>query len=217
MNGSAPIIPECNATAQPLLIATHNTHKTREIQQILGGIFCVTDLTSHPEMPVATESGATFDENARIKATEASRRFSGLVLADDSGLEVDALNGAPGVRSARYAGEDADDERNRERLRAELLRINADGRKQTARFRCVMALARSGKVIATFEGSVEGAIINQPKGERGFGYDSLFVPEDYTETFAQLSAEVKNRISHRARALEQARDFLRFLTRFNAR
>lgn len=216
MNGSSPI-RERESAAQPMLIATHNAHKTREIQQILGDMFLVTDLTSHPEMPVVIESGATFDENAQIKAAEASRVFSGLALADDSGLEVDALDGAPGVRSARYAGEDADDERNRQRLLAELSRVGAGDHKQTARFRCVIALARSGKIIATFDGSVEGTIIHEPRGDGGFGYDPLFVPEGYAETFAQLSAEVKNRISHRARALAKARDFLSVSTHSNAR
>src|SRR2546423_8996356 len=185
------------STGQSLLIATHNAHKTREIQQILGRRFAVSDLTTRPEIPPAVESGATFEDNAKIKAVEASRSAPGvLVLADDSGLEVDALGGAPGVRSARYAGENADDARNRQRLLDELSRVNARGRQRAARFRCVMALARDGEIIGTFEGSVEGVVINAPKGNGGFGYDALFVPDGYCETFAQLAAEVKNRISH---------------------
>ena len=194
----------------PILIATHNAHKTREIQQILGADFRVSDLNAHPHFPATVESGETFEENAKLKAVEASRSFAGLVLADDSGFEVDALDGAPGVRSARYAGEDADDARNRQRLLAEFARVRVNTPEQrTARFRCVIALARDGKVIATFDGAVEGVIVDEPKGAGGFGYDPLFVPDGYDETFAQLPADVKNRISHRGRALQKAVEFLR--------
>jgi len=191
-----------------LLIATRNTHKTKEIAQILGSRFNVTDLASHPEIPATVESGTTFRENAALKAVEASRIFPGLVLSDDSGLEVDALGGAPGVYSARYAGEDSDDVRNRKRLLEELDRAGAKDGTRTARFRCVMALAEGGQVTGLFEGVVEGRIIGHEKGDGGFGYDSLFVPEGYTETFAELSDEIKNRESHRSRALEKVRDHL---------
>jgi len=193
---------------RPLLIATRNAHKTREIAQIFGARFAVTDLTAHPELPATVESGSTFLENATLKAVEASRFFAGLVLSDDSGLEVDALGGAPGVYSARYAGEDSDDARNRKRLLEELARVEAKGAARTARFRCVMALAENGSVTGLFEGSVEGVIIDTEKGEGGFGYDSLFVPEGYGETFAELPDEIKNRGSHRARALQKVSDFL---------
>lgn len=199
---------------EPLLIATRNAHKTREIQQILGARFAVTDLTTQPEIPVTIESGATFQENAVLKALDASRYFDGLVLADDSGLEVDALDGAPGVRSARYAGDESDDALNRRRLLAELQRVDARGRDRSARFRCAMALARKNEVVATFEGTIDGVIIHQEKGDGGFGYDSLFVPDGYCKTFAELSAEIKNRESHRARALEQV---IAFLSRSAAR
>lgn len=193
-----------------LLVATKNAHKTGEIQAVLGSGFVVTDLTAHPEISSPEETGTTFEENAAIKALAASAKFDGLVLADDSGLEVDILDGAPGVRSARYAGEDATDADNRERLLQELERIGAKGKRPSGRFHCVLVLARNGKVLGTFHGSVEGVIIDKPQGNGGFGYDPLFVPEGYSETFAQLPAEVKNQLSHRGKALEKLHRELAF-------
>lgn len=211
----ASILTELTAM-QTLLIATHNAHKTGEIRKILGANFTVSDLTAHPEILPTVESGATFSENAALKAQEASRIFSGLVLADDSGLEVDALDGAPGIYSARYAARfasesadgNSDDAENRKKLLEELAKTGARGKARSARFRCVIALAREGSLLATFEGAVEGTIINEEKGAGGFGYDPLFVPQGFCETFAQLDAEVKNRISHRARALKKCREAL---------
>ncbi|MEA3187623.1 MAG: XTP/dITP diphosphohydrolase, partial [Chthoniobacter sp.] len=164
-----------------LLVATHNAGKTREIREILGPSFHVTDLHAHPTIKPALETGATFEENAGLKALEASRVVAGLVLADDSGLQVDALDGAPGVRSARYAGENATDAENRELLLRELAHRSVRGRERSARFRCVLALAEGGVLVCTFEGAVEGVIINAPRGAGGFGYDSLFVPDGYCE------------------------------------
>lgn len=192
-----------------LLIATKNAHKTAEIRAMMGAEWEVTDLTAHPEIPSPEETGETFAENAAIKALAAAEQFKGLVLSDDSGLEVDALDGAPGVRSARYAGADATDADNRARLLKELEGIGARGKARTARFRCVMVLAEAGRLLGTFDGAVEGIIVNQEKGAGGFGYDPLFVPEGYCETFGQLPAEVKNQLSHRARALEKVRSFLK--------
>ena len=189
-----------------LLIATKNTHKTTEIRAILGDGWEVTDLNAHPEIIAPEETGATFAENAAIKALAASRLFAGLVMADDSGLEVDALGGAPGVRSARYAGEDATDADNRAKLLAALADVR--GKARTARFHCALALAADGEVRATFDGAVEGVIINAERGDGGFGYDALFVPKGHCETFAQLPGTLKNQLSHRARALEKARAFL---------
>ncbi|HSI13523.1 MAG TPA: RdgB/HAM1 family non-canonical purine NTP pyrophosphatase [Chthoniobacter sp.] len=191
-----------------LLIATKNAHKVQEIRAILGSDWDVTDLNAHPEVPAPEETGATFAENAAIKAVAASKLFPGYVLSDDSGLEVDALGGAPGVISARYAGRSATDADNRVKLLRELAADSVRGKARSARFRCVMCAARDGRVLETFDGAVEGIIINQEKGEGGFGYDSLFVPDGYCETFGQLSAEVKNRESHRARALAKAHAFL---------
>ena len=189
-----------------LLIATRNAHKTLEIQAILRGDWQVADLNAHPEMPSPEETGETFAENAAIKAVAASRLVSGWVLADDSGLEVDALAGAPGVRSARYAGPGATDAGNRAKLLGALASVR--GKARSARFCCAMALAKGGSVAATFEGAIEGVIVNGERGEGGFGYDALFVPEGHCETFAQLPASVKNVLSHRARALEKAAAFL---------
>ena len=189
-----------------LLIATKNAHKTAEIRAILGNGWDVSDLNAHPEVAAPEETGATFAENAAIKALAASRLFHGLVLADDSGLEVDALAGAPGVRSARYAGAQATDAGNRAKLLREL--ATTRGKARSARFRCALALAEAGTVRATFDGAVEGVIINAERGEGGFGYDALFVPADHCETFAQLPVAAKNQLSHRARALEKAHVFL---------
>lgn len=186
-----------------LLVATKNAHKTSEIRAILGETWEVTDLTAHPEVPAPEETGATFDENARIKAEAASRVFAGLVLSDDSGLEVDALGGAPGVNSAIYAGTHGDDAANRARIIRELATTTAP-EPWTARFRCTMAIAEAGRTIATFDGRVEGRVIAEERGAGGFGYDPLFIPDGHTETFGDLPAEVKNALSHRARALTQA-------------
>lgn len=189
-----------------ILIATTNTHKTEEIAAILGKEFSVHDLREHRDWPPVEETGATFEHNARLKAVAASLRFDGLVLADDSGLEVDALQGTPGVRSARYAGEHATGADNRARLLAELERVEARGKQRSGRFRCVIALARQGEVLAVFSGAVEGVIVNTEKGSGGFGYDSLFVPNGCCETFAELPAETKNALSHRGRALSRLKE-----------
>ena len=182
-----------------LLIATRNAHKTGEIRAILGPTWEVTDLTAHPDVPSPEETGATFAENAEIKALAASRVFDGIVLADDSGLEVDALDGAPGVRSARYAGPGATNADHRAKLLHSLDGIR--GKARSGRFCCAMVLAKAGAVLGTFEGAVEGVIVNGERGEGGFGYDALFVPEGHCKTFAQLPPSIKNALSHRARAL----------------
>ena len=189
-----------------LLIATRNAHKTLEIRAILGPAWEVADLNAHPDVPSPEETGETFAENAAIKAQSASRVFDGLVLADDSGLEVDALAGAPGVRSARYAGPGATDADNRAKLLRALDGVR--GKERSARFRCAIVLAQAGGAMGTFEGAVEGVIVNGERGEGGFGYDALFVPEGHCETFAQLPSTTKNSLSHRARALSQAAAFL---------
>lgn len=184
-----------------------------EIAAILGPAWAVEDLTNRPEIPSPEETGATFAENAAIKAVAASQLYEGYVLADDSGLEVDALQGAPGVRSARYAGEEATDAENRSRLVGELRALAlAPGADLSARFRCVMALARHGAVAGNAEGAVEGKITLTEQGSGGFGYDCLFIPEGYTQTFGELPAEVKNALSHRSRALQALRSELEKLT-----
>jgi len=182
-----------------LLVSTRNAHKVAEIREILGSAFEVLDLSTISGVGEVEETGVTFEENATLKALAVSGHFDGWVIADDSGLEVDALDGAPGVWSARFSGSGATDASNRALLLEKLEGVR--GKERSARFRCVIVLARAGRKFAAFGGSVEGVIINQEKGAGGFGYDPLFVPEGHCETFAQLGADVKNALSHRARAL----------------
>jgi XTP/dITP diphosphohydrolase len=182
-----------------LLLATRNTHKTREIQQILGPGFAVSDLCVHPEIPEIHENGKSFQENATLKAVAASKHFPGIVVADDSGLEVDVLGGAPGIFSARYAGQEATDKQNIEKLLTDLTRMGTKA-KRSARFRCVIALAWNGELLGMVEGTVDGTIAEQARGWHGFGYDPIFVPHGFERTFAELSADLKNTISHRAKA-----------------
>lgn len=182
-----------------LLLATRNSHKTREIAEILGAEFDVRDLTGAVELPVVEETGLTFEANAILKAVETSKHFLGLVVADDSGLEVDALGGAPGVFSARYSGEHATGAANVAKLLGELR--GCDPGLLSARFRCSLALAQEGTLLETFAGVVEGTIVDAPRGEGGFGYDPVFQPRGYDQTFGELPAAEKNRISHRARAI----------------
>lgn len=189
---------------QALLVATGNSHKTGEIRTLLGSGYAVSDLKAHPDLPEVEETGATFLENATLKAVEISKQVRGLVLSDDSGLEVDALDGEPGVYSARYAGQAGNDAANN----AKLLQAMEGVENRTARFRCVMVIAEDGDVLASFDGTVEGRVLGELRGEGGFGYDPLFVPEGYEQTFAELGANIKNQLSHRARALEKAARWL---------
>jgi len=184
---------------QDLLVATGNSHKTAEIRAILGAGYVVSDLKAHPELPEVEETGSTFLENATLKAVEISKQVEGLILSDDSGLEVDALGGEPGVYSSRYAGEAGNDVANNKKLLHELQ--GKDSR--TARFRCVMVLAQDGEVLASFDGAVEGRMLSELHGEGGFGYDPLFVPDGYDQTFSQLSEGIKNQLSHRAVAMQK--------------
>ena len=189
---------------QRLIIATRNAHKTAEIRAMAGGRFEVLDVTSFPECPEIAETGSTFLENARLKALGISRLIEGRVLSDDSGLEVDALGGAPGVWSSSFGGEEGNHARNNARLLEEL-RGRSDRR---ARFRCTMVLAADGRELAHFSGTVEGRIIEDPRGTQGFGYDPLFIPEGHQATFAELGEDVKNTLSHRSRALTQVMTYL---------
>jgi len=191
-----------------LLVATRNAHKTEEIQGILGPQFNVTDLAAHPEIPHIAESGTTFQENALLKAVAVSKRMPGFVIADDSGLEVEALGGAPGIHAARYAGMNATDQEKTDKLLEELTRVGATKNARRARFRCVLALACKGNVLGAFEGIIEGQIVDRPHGSHGFGYDPIFMPEGFQQTFGELAPAEKNQLSHRARALERLRTFL---------
>jgi XTP/dITP diphosphohydrolase len=161
-------------------------------------------LSAEADAPEIEETGATFEENAILKAVGISQRFPGLVVGDDSGLEVDALEGAPGVYSARYSGPGAKDSDNIALLLSELHKLSLD-RPRSARFRCVLALARDGELIEFFEGAIEGAIVEPPRGSGGFGYDPVFQPAGLAETFGEIAPEKKNRISHRANAIRLLR------------
>jgi XTP/dITP diphosphohydrolase len=191
-----------------LLFATRNAHKTAEIQTILGEQFQVNDLAEHPEIPHIAETGRTFEDNAILKAVTVSKHIPGFVVADDSGLEVDALGGAPGIYSARYAGPDASDHEKIEKLLEQLGGVTATKDARRARFHCVLALARKGEVLGMFEGLVEGRIADRPRGSHGFGYDPIFIPNGFQRSFGELQPAEKNRLSHRARALEKLGAFL---------
>lgn len=188
-----------NSQKLKLVVATRNAHKTQEIREMIGDRYDVTDATDYPDLPQAEETGTTFLENATLKALAVSKAVDGWVLSDDSGLEVDALDGRPGVWSSSFGGEEGNHAKNNERLMREM----ADQTLRSARFRCVMVLANGGEVKADFAGAVEGTITDRPSGKGGFGYDPLFVPEGYDQSFAELGAEVKNDMSHRGRALSQ--------------
>ncbi len=184
--------------AMRFIIATRNTHKLEEIRAIFNfqGLEACSAL-DFPELPDTVEDRDTLEGNAIKKAEELCEATGLMALADDSGLEVEALDGAPGVYSARYAGEPCSYENNNTKLLREL-----DGKEnRRARFRTVMALARPGEEPLTVEGICKGTIIEELRGDHGFGYDPLFVPEGFDQTFAELPAETKNKISHRARAL----------------
>ncbi len=193
-----------------LVIATHNAHKTEEFRALLGEAWAVEDLRAHAHLTPPEETGSTFEENAAIKALAASAELGPevLVVADDSGLEVDALGGRPGIFSARYAGPGAGDRGNLEKVLGELAAAGVRGKERSGRFRCVLVAARAGQVLATVSGSLEGILANEARGEGGFGYDPAFIPDGYCETFGQLPADVKNRLSHRARALAALKERL---------
>ena len=219
-----------------LLIATRNAHKVGEIQAILGATFRCLTLKEFPAAPPVVEDAETFAGNATKKATELARWLAGnpklatqnskvdFVLADDSGLEVDALNGAPGVHSARFAALDKSENSHDADNNAKLLRLLKDvpPEKRAARFRCVIALVPvpPGKVESAspvcfadefeaqvFDGACEGRIQSAASGQGGFGYDPLFVPDGFNESFAELGEEVKNQLSHRAKALAKLKKF----------
>jgi len=185
-----------------LLLATRNQHKKRELQELLSDLeIDILTLDDIEPLPEVKEDGTTFEENAVKKACETAQNSGWLSLADDSGLEVDALQGKPGVHSARFAGEGASDEANNAKL-LELLKDVPDS-ERTARFVCVMALCDPSGSLHTVRGECEGHIIRIPSGAGGFGYDPLFVPRGYDQTYAQLSAWAKNNISHRGAALQK--------------
>ena len=183
-----------------LLIASRNQKKKNELQQILGQLnFELLSLEDLPPLPEVEEDGLTFADNAIKKAVTVAQQTGLLTLADDSGLVVDALQGAPGIFSARYAGVEANDEKNNRKLLLAMQDIADSDR--TARFVCVIALSTPAGNLRTVEGACEGMIGKTLKGSGGFGYDPLFIPTGFESCFAELSPQIKNTISHRAKAL----------------
>lgn len=182
-------------------MATNNAGKVAEFRERLSqsGLKLLTPDELAVDFHVE-ENGSTYEENARLKAREALRLTGLPALGDDSGIEVDALGGAPGLRSARFAGDNADDKANRDLLLGRL----ADAADRRARFRCLLVLALPSGEEHVFEGACEGRIALSESGDRGFGYDPIFVPDGYEQTMAELAPEVKNRISHRGRAVAAA-------------
>ena len=199
------------APLERLIVATRNQKKTIEIREMLEGICEVIDVTEleaeGKSLPEIEETGTTFAENATLKAVGISKEVAGLVLADDSGLEVDGLNGEPGVWSSSYGGEEGNHLKNNARLERELPSVPEE--KRTGRFRCVMVLAKGGELLGEFAGAVEGRLLEKPQGSEGFGYDPYFVPEGHEKTFAELGSDIKNGMSHRGRALRQVVEYLR--------
>ncbi|TYO96137.1 XTP/dITP diphosphatase [Desulfallas thermosapovorans] len=193
--------------SDPIVLATRNEGKVRELQQLLTGTgFAVVSLACHPNVPEVVEDGDTFEANAVKKAREVAVAVGRITLADDSGLVVDYLDGAPGVHSARFAGQEHDDTANN--LKLLQLLDGVPRQKRTARFCCVVALATPDGQVATTQGTCEGVIIETPRGENGFGYDPLFLVPEYNRTFAELDSSTKNAISHRGRALQKVKAIL---------
>ncbi len=189
---------------KPIVFATNNTHKLAELRQMLGQRFEVlslSDIDCHDDIP---ETGSTFEENALLKARWVKDRYGYDCFADDSGLEVDALGGRPGIHSARYAGEHGDSNANN----ALLLRELEGYTDRTARFRCTIALLVGDYEPRFFNGTVEGSIIEHPDGSQGFGYDPLFRPDGWDCTFAQAAPERKNAVSHRGKAVSELVKYL---------
>jgi XTP/dITP diphosphohydrolase len=200
-----------NKEPSTLLVATANPGKVRELSRLLASApLRFIGLSDLPSMDEVSETGATFAENARLKATGYAKRSGHWSLADDSGLEVDALDGRPGAHSARYGGADASYAEKIRLLLAEMAEEQAASR--SARFRCSMAISDPhGKIVFETVGVCEGTIANAPSGSNGFGYDPIFIPVGYSQTFGELDDAIKEQISHRARA---SREIIRYLLDF---
>ena len=186
-----------------LIFVTHNAHKSEEVKAIVGNNFNVKNLSDINMFDEIPETGSTFKENALQKAQYLYDKLKCNCFADDSGLSVDALNGEPGVLSARYAGEPSNSQRNTEKL----LNVLKDETNRKAQFITVIAVILDGETYF-FEGIIHGTITKSPQGEGGFGYDPIFIPDGYDKTFAELPADVKNKISHRAIAMEKFKQFI---------
>ncbi len=186
-----------------LVIASTNMHKIREFRSMLKGVpgLDLLSLLDFPDYVQPPEEGLTFEENAILKAVHAAKTLGKWVIADDSGLVVPALQGKPGVYSARYAGEKATDKENRKKLLQDMARLPEEQR--TAYFECDIALAAPDGLKKCVKGTCEGAIALEEKGGKGFGYDSLFIKHEYGKTFGELGEDIKNRVSHRKKAVDK--------------
>ena len=185
-----------------IIAATHNLHKLEEYRKLLDGQDLeIVSLNDYPEYDEPEENGKTFEENADIKSLSAANYCDTLAFADDSGLEVEALDNAPGIYSSRYAENDP----------ARIARIlkELEGKdNRRARFVCVISIAFNKEIVGSFRGEVYGTIIDAPRGENGFGYDPIFMPDGFDKTFGEMSDEEKNKISHRANAIEKVIEFV---------
>lgn len=190
-----------------IIIATKNAGKVKEFEEFFAPYkITVKSLLDFENLPDVEETGTTFEENAALKAEQIAVHVQAPVLADDSGLMIDALDGRPGIYSARYAGEEKNDQANIDKVLDELQDVPEE--KRTARFICVLAIAEPGKETIFRTGYCEGKIASEQKGTNGFGYDPIFIPDGYDETLGQLAPEVKNQISHRKNALDQLKELL---------
>jgi len=189
-----------------LVLASSNVHKIRELREMLKSYkrlqhLDILSLLNFPDYKAPPEDGATFKENVEIKALDAAKKLGQWVIADDSGLVIPALQGAPGVYSARYAGEEATDAENRQKLLKQMQGLQDIQR--TGYFECWLSLASPEGIKKTVSGTCEGLILEEEKGRNGFGYDPLFIKHDYDKTFSELDEQTKNKISHRRKALEK--------------
>lgn len=190
-----------------IVVASRNKKKVEELRRILEGPnLTLLSINDFPELEEVVEDGETFEENALKKARYVCRKTGIPALADDSGLEVESLGGKPGVRSARYAGENATDEDNVRKLLEEMKEIPMENRK--ARFVCLIALVFPNGEERVFFGCVNGTIAKEPRGKFGFGYDPVFIPNGYERTFAEMTPEEKDKLSHRREALDKLKKFL---------
>ena len=189
-----------------LVFATHNQHKLSELQGILGNRFSLISLDDLKHVQEIDETGKTLIENALLKAKFIFNQYHMSTFADDTGLEIDALNGAPGVFSARFAGEEKSSINNMNKV----LDLMKTTQNRAARFKTVIALIINGNEYL-FEGTVNGQILEKPRGINGFGYDPIFQPEGFSQSFAEMDSKTKNKISHRAKAVEQLTHFLHTL------
>ena len=191
-----------------IIIATKNKGKAKEFETMFAPLgYRVLTMLDLEDAADVEETGKTFEENAILKSEALSRQYNTIVVADDSGLMIDALDGRPGVYSARYAGENKDDEANIDKVLDEMKDVPEE--KRTARFYCALAVSRPGHDTVTFSGTVEGTILSGRRGGNGFGYDPIFYVPELGKTTAEMAPEEKNRISHRAKALQKLRENLK--------